>query len=97
MPVDWALSIVLSIFNGKSDIRNSSCCGAVKLIEHGRKVVERVLIKMINKIVTVDEMQFDFMPEKGTIDAVVLLTSLQEEYHAKRKGVYVYCGSRESF
>ena len=61
------------------------------------KAVERVLEKRINKIVTVDEMKFDFMPEKGIIDAVVLLTSLQEEHHAKRKGVYVYCEPRESF
>ena len=40
MPVEWALSIVIPIFKGK-DIRNCSCYGAVKPLEHGMKVVER--------------------------------------------------------
>ena len=45
MPVEWALSIVVPIFKGKSDIRNYSCYRTVKLLEHGVKVVERVLEK----------------------------------------------------
>ena len=40
MPVEWALSIVVPIFKGKGDIRNCSCYGAVKLLEHEMKVVE---------------------------------------------------------
>ena len=56
MPAEWALSIVFPIFKGKGDIRNSSCYGAVKLLEHGMKVVEMVLEKMFCKIVSVDEM-----------------------------------------
>ena len=42
MPAEWALSIVVSIFKGMGDIRNCSCYGAVKLLEHDMKVVERV-------------------------------------------------------
>ena len=30
---------------------------------------------------SVDEMQFGFMPERGTIDAVFILRWMQEEYH----------------
>ena len=37
------------------------------------KVVERVLEKRLRGIVTVDEMQFVFMPVRGTIDAVFIL------------------------
>ena len=49
-------------------------------------------------IVSVDEMQFGFMSERGTIDAVFILRTLQEEYHAYRKKVvYVFCGPRERF
>ena len=33
----------------------------------------------------------------GTIDAVFILRRLQEEYHAKGKKLYVFCGPRESF
>ena len=65
MPVEWALGIMVPIFNGKGDIRNCSYY-TVKLLEHGMKVVERVLEKRLHIIVSVDVMQFGFMPEIGT-------------------------------
>ena len=76
---------MVSIFKGKGDIRNCSCYGAVELLEHGMKVVERVLEKRLCRIVSVDEMQFGFMPERRTIDTVFILRKMQEEYHAKGK------------
>ena len=98
MPVEWALSIVAQIFKGKGDIRNCSCYRAVRLLEHGMKVEERVLDKRLHRIVSIDGMQFGFMPERGTIDAVFILRRLHEEYHAKgKKIVYVLCGPREIF
>ena len=45
MPAEWALSTVVPIIKGKCDIQNSSCNRAVNLLEHGMKVVERVLEK----------------------------------------------------
>ena len=45
MPVEWALSLVVPILKGKGDLRNCSCYMAVKLFEHGIKVVEMVLEK----------------------------------------------------
>ena len=36
------LCILVPIFRGKCDIRNCSCYGAVMILEHGIKVVERV-------------------------------------------------------
>ena len=76
---------MVPIFKGKGDIRNCSCYKAAKFLEHGTKVVERVLEKGLHAIVTVDEMQFDFMLERGTIDAEFILRRMQEEYHAKGK------------
>ena len=43
MPDEWARSTKVPIFKGKSDIRNCSCYRAAKLLEHGMKVVGRVL------------------------------------------------------
>ena len=54
MPVEWALCVVVQIFKGKGDIRIGNCFGAVKLHEHGMKVVERVLEKRLCGIVSVD-------------------------------------------
>ena len=47
MPVEWVLRIVVATFKGKVDVRNCSCHRAVKLLEHGTKVVERVLEKAL--------------------------------------------------
>ena len=38
---------------------------------------------------SVDEMQFGFMPESGTVDVVFILRWMQEEYHAKGKRLYM--------
>ena len=68
----------------KGDIRNCSCYRAVKLHEHGMKVVKRLC-----RILSVDEMQFGFMPERGTIDVVFILRRMQKEYYAKGKTLYI--------
>ena len=49
------------------------------------------------RIVSVDEMQFGFMPERGIIDAGFILRKLQEEWYANEKKLCVFCGPRESF
>ena len=85
MPIELALCKVVSIFKGKGNITNCICHRAVKLIEHGMKVVERVLEKRHCRIVSVDEMQFGFTPVSGIIDAVLILRRLQEEYHSNGK------------
>ena len=85
MPVELTPTTVVPIFNEKDGVWNCSCYGTVELLEHGMKVVERVLEKRLCRIVTVDEMQFGFMPVKGTIDAVFILRRLQEECQAKGK------------
>ena len=89
MPNDWALSVVIPIFKGKGDAMSCGAYRGVKLLEHAMKIVERVLEKRIRSMVRVDEMQFGFMPEKGTIDAVFILRRLQEEYRDKDKKLYI--------
>ena len=64
MPAEWALSILVTIFK-KGDIRNCICYRTVMLLEHGMKMVERVLKERLCRIVSVDEMQFGFIPERN--------------------------------
>ncbi|MBJ5686662.1 reverse transcriptase family protein, partial [Salmonella enterica subsp. enterica serovar London] len=47
-----------------------------------------VLEQRIRHQVRVDEMQFGFMPGKGTTDATFLVRQLQEKYHGKGKKLY---------
>ena len=76
---------MVPIFKGNVNIRNCSCHLAAKLLEHGIKVVERVLEKRLRGIVTINDMKFGLMPDRGTIDAVFIFTRLQEVYHAEGK------------
>ena len=48
-----------------------------------------MLEKRLCGIVSVDELQFCIMPERGTLDAVFILRRLQEECHAKGKELYI--------
>ena len=59
------------------------------LLDHGMDVVEMVLEKRLHRIVSVDELQFGFMPERGTIDDVFLLRRMQEVYHARGKMLHM--------
>ena len=59
------------------------------------KVVERVSEEKLCIIVTANERQFGPMPERETIAAVLILRMQQEEYHAKGKKLYMFCGSRK--
>ena len=88
-PEDWATSAAIHIFEGKGYIMNCGMCRGVKLLEHAMKIVEKLLEKRLRKIVTIDDMQFGFMPGKGTIDAVFILRRIQEEYLARQKKLYM--------
>ena len=78
MPDEWALSVVVPIFKGKGDAMNCMVYRGVKLLEHAMKIVEKVLERRLRRMVKVDtEIQFGFMPGKGTIDAVFILRRLQ--------------------
>ena len=73
MPFEWKASVIVPIFIGKSDVM---CCGSykeVKLLEHAVKIVEKVLERQIQTLVNLNKMQFGFMPEKGTVDAIFIV------------------------
>ena len=64
----------------------------MKLLEHGRKIVEKVLQRKIQELVNIDVMQFGFMPGRGTTDALFVVRRMQEECRGKKKKLYVFCG-----
>ena len=66
-------------------------CGsyrAIKLLEHGMKVLERVLEMRIREQVKIDEMQFGFTPGKSTTDAIFIVRQVQEKFSTKQKNLY---------
>ena len=59
------------------------------MLEHGMKVVERVLEKRLREFINIDNMQFGFMPGKGTIDAIFITRRMQECYIDKRNKLFM--------
>ena len=76
---------MVQIFKGKGNAMSCAAERGVKLLEHAMKIVEKVLERRLRHMVKVDEMQFGFIPGKGTIDAVFILRRLQQEYLDKEK------------
>ena len=65
-------------------------CGAyrgIKLLEQGTKVLERVHERKL-RVKDIDEMQFGFMPGKGTTDAIFVARQMQEKCVAKKRMIY---------
>ena len=89
MPDEWRYSVLVPLYKGKGDTRDCGAYRGVKLLEHGMKIVERVLERRIRETVDVNEIQCGFMPGKGTIDALFMVRMLQEKYDRKKKKLYM--------
>ena len=66
IPDDWRKSILLPVYKGKGGPLVCGSYRAIKLLEQPMKVLEKVLEKRISCQVSIDNMQFGFMPGKGT-------------------------------
>ena len=89
IPDDWTFSVLVPLYKGKGDARDCGAYRGVKLLEHGMKVVERVLERRLREVVQINEMQYGFMPGKGTVDALFIARILQERYGRKKKKLYM--------
>ena len=50
-------------------------CGmyrGLRQLGHAMKIVEKVLEKRLRKILTIDDLQFGYMPDNGAIDGLYL-------------------------
>ena len=88
IPEDWEKSILVPIYKGKGDPLECGSYRAIKLLEHGMKILEKVLEGRIRQMVELDEMQFGFTPGRGTTDAIFIVRQLQEKFRAKRRPLY---------
>ena len=49
-------------------------------------------------VVNVDDIQFGFMPERGTTDAILILRQIQEKYIGKNRNLYLtFVGLEKAF
>ena len=88
IPSDWEDSFIINIYKGKGDALERGNYRGLKLLDHGMKGIERVIEKIIRERISIDDMQFGFMPGRGTTDAIFILRQLQEKHLAKNKKLY---------
>jgi hypothetical protein len=89
VPEDWNKSWMVNVYKGKGDALECGSYRGIKLLEHVLKILERVIDARVRRIVKVDDMQFGFMAGKGTTDAIFVVRQLQENYLAKKKGLWM--------
>jgi hypothetical protein len=86
------------VYKGKVDPMECGSYRAIKLLEHAMKVVERVLESRIREQTCDDEMQFGFIPGKGTTDVIFIVRQLQEKHQAKGKMLhYAFVNLEKAF
>ena len=88
IPEDWKSSVVLPIYKGKGDPMECGSYRAIKLLEQAMKVVERIFEHRIRQQIDTDDMQFGFMKNKGTTDAIFMARQMQENFRVKGKKLY---------
>ena len=91
IPGDRRKSILVPVYKGKGDPLVCGSYRAIKLLEQPMKVLGRVLEKRIRCQVSIDNMQFGFMPGKGTTDTIFIMRQVQDKQQAKKKKLYCAC------
>ena len=85
MPEEWKTSVAVPIFKGKGDVMDGEAYREVKLLEHAMKIVERLPENRIRGLVALGDMQFSFMPGKGTTHALFILRRTQKKFREREK------------
>ena len=88
IPSEWNDSIIISLYKGKGEALDRGNYRGLKLTEHILKVMERIIEDFIRNIVNIDDMQFGFMPGRGTTDAIFTVRQIQEGYIRKNRNLF---------
>ena len=80
IPEEWRRSVLITIYKNKE---NAQCCEdsrGIKLMSHTMKVWERIIEARLRDSVEISKLQYGFMPEKGSTNAMFALKMLMEKY-----------------
>ena len=89
IPNDWEESLILNLYKGKGEALDRGNYRGLKLTNQVIKFLELVLDSSIRKMVNIEDMQFGFVPGRGTTDAIFIFRQLQEKYFAANKPLYI--------
>ena len=77
--------VIVPIFEEKSDVTSRGSYRRVKLLEQAMKIVERVLEKQVGTMINLNKMQFGLTLRKETVDAILIMRWMQDQYQKKDK------------
>ena len=89
MTDEWKTSVTEPIFVEKSDVMSCGSYRRVKLPKHAMKIVKGVLERQIRTHISLNKIQFGFMPGKETMNAIFTERRMQEKYQKKDKRLYM--------
>ena len=87
-PTQWSHSITIPLYKGKGDALDCSKYRGLRLLEHGMKIYEKVLVNRLLPLIKIKNNQFGFTAGKSTTDAIFILRSLQEKFLQKNKQLF---------
>ena len=79
MPEECEKSEIVPLYKQKGDQLECRNFRGIKLLEHGKKMFEKILERRLRKLITVNNMQFWFSSGKDTTDAVLITQQLQKK------------------
>ena len=89
IPNEWNDGIIISLRKGKGKTLDRRNYRGLKSIEHILKIIERIIEDLIRSVVKIDDMQFGFMPGRGTTDAIFIVRKIQEAY-IRNRNLYLH-------
>ena len=87
-PEKWAESITVPLFKGKGDALDCGKYRGLRLLEHGMKIWEQVLMRRLEPFLSISPQQFGFASGKSTTDAIFIVRQLQEKFLQKKQKLY---------
>ena len=88
MPTDWEESIIVPVYKQKGDPTDCGNYRGIKLTEQLMKTTERILDQRLRNIIEINNMQFGFMPGRGTTEAMFIIQQMQEKYWEGQKDLF---------
>ena len=76
---------MVPIYKQKGDVLECKNYRGIKLLEHVLNIFERILEKRLRKYIKIDQMQFDYMPGRGTVDSIILRQVQEKILEGRRK------------